>query len=129
MHPTVLQNIATKDLASEKNQEFLLNARKLSQQKLEEFVNDRLLGQPETSAGHSIYDSIKENKTLTFETLYEVVQHKSENKNTVLKADRNVLQRLVTSYAAGRNADITYTVKHELIPVPVALVQMNENWE
>ena len=59
VHPTVLQNIATKDLASEKIQESLLNARKLGQQQLEEFVNDRLLGQPGTSAGHSIYDPIK----------------------------------------------------------------------
>ena len=91
VHPAVLQNIATKDLATEKIQESLFNAGKLGHQQLEVFVNDRLLAQTGISAGQSIYDPIKKNKAPTFETLYEMMTLTEKNR-TVLKADRTVLQ-------------------------------------
>ena len=45
---------------------------------------------------------------------------KEKDKKTILKADRNILQRLVTSYEAGRSVDLPAILKHELIPVPVS---------
>jgi len=74
---------------------------------------------------HIQYDSMKRKDAPTFETLYEVVQHTGEEKKTILKVDRNVLQRLVTSYAAGCNVDLSNILKHELMPVSAALAETN----
>lgn len=126
IQPNVLQNIATKDLASEKIQESLLGARELGQKQLDDFVKHRLLGTPGLPGTQSIYDPIKKNKASTFENLYNVEQQSMKNnKRIVMKADKNVLQRLVTSYAAGRAVDLDNILKHELVPVPVALAEMN----
>jgi hypothetical protein len=125
-HPTILQNIATKDLATDKIQRSLLDAKALGLQQLDEFVNDRLLVQPHTTANISLYDTIKKNKAPTFENLYDIIQPSSKiNKTIVMKADKNVLQRLVTAYAAGRDVDLDTILKHELLPVPVSLAEMN----
>ena len=42
-----------------------------------------------------------------------------------MKEDRNVLRRLITSYGAGRSDDLSSVLKHELLPVPVSLAEMN----
>ena len=42
-----------------------------------------------------------------------------------MKADRNVLQRLVTAYEAGRSVDLPTILKHGLMPVHVSLAEMN----
>ena len=42
-----------------------------------------------------------------------------------MKADRNVLRRLITFYEAGRSVDLSSVLKHELLPVPVPLAEMN----
>ena len=42
-----------------------------------------------------------------------------------MKADRNVLRRLITSYEAGRSVDLSSVLKHELLPVPVSPAEMN----
>ena len=42
-----------------------------------------------------------------------------------MKADRNVLRRIITSYEAGRSVDLSSVLKHELLPVPVSLAEMN----
>ena len=127
VHPTVLQNIATKDLATDKIQESLLHAREHGQHQLDEFVHDRLLVPPDSTAtSHPLYDPIRKNKAPTFEDLYEVTQQNTEkNKRIVLKADQRFLQRLVTTYAAGRSVDLDNILNHELLPVPISLAEMN----
>ena len=42
-----------------------------------------------------------------------------------MKADRNVLRRPITSHDAGRSVDLSSVLKHELLPVPVSLAEMN----
>ena len=49
-----VQNIATKDLATEVIQDSLLNARNKGQQQLDTFVKDRLIGQVGTQSTGSI---------------------------------------------------------------------------
>ena len=66
-------------------------------------------------------------------SIYEPVQEQRPNiclkhtkdQKTVMKADRNVLRRLITSYEAGRSVDLSSVLKHELLPVPVSLAEMN----
>ena len=33
---------------------------------------------------------------------------------------------VITSYEAGRPVDLPYVLKHELLPVPVSLIEMND---
>ena len=55
-----------------------------------------------------------------------MVKHtKDRDQKTVMKADRNVIRRLITSYEAGRSVDLSSVLKHELLPVPVSLAEMN----
>jgi len=58
--------------------------------------------------------------------LYHVVKSsKEKNKTTILRADRNVLQRLIIAYEAGLKVDLHSVLKYELMPVPVSLTEMN----
>ena len=62
----------------------------------------------------------------TFATLYKVVKDtKDKDKKKILKADRNVFQRLITGYEVGRPVDLSSVLKHELLPVPLSLAEMN----
>ena len=66
------------------------------------------------------------NNAPTFATLYEVVKNTEEkDKSNIIKADRNVLQRLITAYEAGRPVDLPSVLKHELLPVSLSLSEMN----
>ena len=42
-----------------------------------------------------------------------------------MKVDRNILLRLITAYESGRPVDLENILKHELLPVPVSLAEMN----
>ena len=58
--------------------------------------------------------------------MYHVVKSsKEKNKTTILRADRNVLQRLIIAYEAGLKVDLHSVLKYELMPVPVSLTEMN----
>ena len=50
---------------------------------------------------------------------------KDNDKKKVLKADRDVFQRLITAYEVGRLVDLSSVLKHELLPVPLSLAEMN----
>ena len=43
---------------------------------------------------------------------------------TVLKADRNVLHRLIIAYDAGHAVDLPVIMKYELVPVPLSIAEM-----
>jgi hypothetical protein len=46
-------------------------------------------------------------------------------KSKILRADRNILLRLVTAYKVGREVNISLIMKHELLPVPIAIFETN----
>ena len=126
-HLPTLQELVTKDLATEMIQESLLRAKVLVQQEVKTFVQERLIvaeqcGTPDGS----IYEPVRKKNAPTFATLYQVVKHtKVRDQTTVMKADRNVLRRLITSYEVGRSVDLSSVLKHERLPVPVSLADMN----
>ena len=132
-HPDCLYNIATKDLVTEEIQCSLLNARILGQQHMSQFVEERLQSvrdrqQTQEAAGQNVefYDPIHKNNAPTFDNLYQIVQAaKKKGKSTILRADRNVLHRLIVAYEAGRSVDLQSVLKYELMPVPIALAEMN----
>ena len=49
---------------------------------------------------------------------------KSSAKN-VIKADIEIMQRIIVAYEAGRNVDLGSILNHELLPVLLALAEMN----
>jgi hypothetical protein len=122
-----LQNIATKDLATLEIEQSLLNARSLGQSQLEEFVKVRLQQNAEQEPKTTFRDSLSKNKRLTFANLYEVMKGEtSTEKKKILTVDRNVLHRLITAYEAGREVNMQDILKHELMPVPVSIVETNQ---
>lgn len=125
--PDSLQNLATKDLATEAIQNSLLCAKDLGQEEVNTFVEERMIvpdqgGKPDVQ----IHSPLHKSYAKTFSSLYEVVKDsKDKDKRTILKVDRNILKRLVTAYEAGRPVDLPSVLKHELLPVPVSLAEMN----
>ena len=129
-HPTCLYNIATEDLVTDEIQVSLLNAKKLGGQQMKNFVEQRLASvseqQQDRSSKVRFWDTMRNNKPLTFDNLYQVVRSsKEKDKTTILRADRNVLQRLIIAYEACRKVDLHSGLQYELMPVPVALAEMN----
>ena len=120
-----LQNTATKDIATQEIERDVLNFSSKGQKQLNQFVQERIL----SSAEVTFRDPLLRNKPRTFASLYEPTRSlkTGKEKEKIIRADRLVLQRLLTAYEAGRNAKLPEILKHELLPVPVALAEMNGN--
>jgi hypothetical protein len=118
-----LLNIATKDKATDVINESLLNARKIGQKQLEDFVKDRLvLKDEEQTPKIPLRTPISKNNPLTMASLYKI--HTSSNpseKGKIVKADRNTLHRIVTAFKAGREVNMSEILK----PVPIAIAETN----
>ena len=66
-------------------------------------------------------DPLHKSKALTFSSLYVAQKETKSKESTTIKADRNILQRLITAYDAGRKVDLHNILQHELMSVPIAL--------
>ena len=121
---TALQNIATKDLASSDIESSLLDAEKLGREQFELFVKQRIIKPIDGKQHIDLTAPLARNKALTFASLYTVSTDLG-GKPATIKADRNILQRLVTAYRSGRPVNLNKILKHELLPVPVALSSLN----
>ncbi len=66
---------------------------------------------------------------MTFASLYKTTKSlkTGKEKEKIIRADRFVFQRLLTAYEAGRSINLPEILKHELLPVPVSLAEMNSN--
>ena len=106
--PELLQNLVTKDLATEEIKMSLLHAKVLGQEKVATFTEERMIVPDQSDKPKlSLYEPLKKNQTKTFASLFEVVKNdKEKDKQTILKLDRNVLQRLITAYEVGRPVDL-----------------------
>jgi len=63
---------------------------------------------------------------LTFSSLFEVQLSDARiGKTITVKADRNILQRLIAAYADGRPANLNNILIHELFAIPLALADVN----
>lgn len=118
-----LINMITKDKATDLIRDSLLSSAHLGQIQLEGFASDRLIPNKETGTLNvPLHHVLKKNKPLTFESLYKVrVGSKAVDKRKILQADRNILQRVVIAYKAGREVDLGQILKHELLPVPISI--------
>ena len=122
--PERLQNMVTKDLATTQIEESLLKASSLGQEKLDTFVKERLMVPKEDENRKKLRDPLPKNKALTFVSLYEA-EKKEREKSAAIKADRTILQRIITAYDAGRRVDLPRILSHELVSVPLATADTN----
>ena len=65
-------------------------------------------------------DRLHKSNPLTFKSLYEVSNRDAKGKVTILKADRTILQQLVTAFQAGRKVDLHHVLQHELMNISIA---------
>ena len=120
---TALQNIATKDLASSDIESSLLDAEKLGREQFELFVKQRIIKPIDGKQRIDLTAPLAINKALTFASLYTVSTDVGGGGGgpATIKADRNILQRLLTAYRSGRPVNLDKILEHELLPVPIAL--------
>ena len=115
-----LQNMMNKDVVTATIQESLLSAERLGKEQFDEFVKKRICEPPESEQHISIKAPIHKNKAATFASLYTIVEDVKGKQNTI-KVDRNILQRLITAYRAGREVNLNRILQHELMSVPLSL--------
>ena len=113
-------NIATKDVATPEICDSLLKAHELGQAQLESFVEKRLV-----ECSVPLKDTLSKMKAPTFATLYRLPLEGPKEKIHALKVDRNIYQRLIMAYHAGRSVDLKQVLSHELLNVPISIAQTN----
>ncbi|KAG1710438.1 hypothetical protein GQR58_002712 [Nymphon striatum] len=108
-----LVNIVTKDVATSEIQDSLLNAEVYGRVQVNNFVAKRFV---ERSEG--LRAPIHKTKALTFASLYEKKKNAAQGKTEALKSDRQIFQRLITAFQAGRPVNLDRILTHELLKVP-----------
>ena len=88
------------------------------------FVKETLMAPEENGNHKKLMDSLPKNRVPTFSSLFEA-EKKENEKSAAIKADRSILQRIITSYDAGRKVDLPRTLSHELSTVPFAIADSN----
>jgi len=91
---------------------------------LDTFVKKRLIKLEGQQTGLKFHDPLPKVKPSTFSSLFRVPKQQTV-KERAIKADRNILQRLVTAHEYGRQINLKQVLQHELMPVALALAEMN----
>ena len=102
----------------------MLNARSLGVSQIDSFVDERLIMTEDGSTKVKFHAPMKKNQPETFKALYKPVKVKDEHMK-VAKMDRQVMQRLIAAYEAGRSVDLSNVLKYKLVPVPLSLTEMD----
>ena len=112
-HTTDLVAVTTGDVASAEIKEDLLEAEETGKAAMKEFVNDRL-----AKKDVKFHYRLKLQKLKTSETLYLVPVIIDNSKTISVKADRDLLRRVVVALESGRNIDINTLLQKEFLPIP-----------
>ena len=100
-----------KDMVTTNIQESLLNGERLGKEQLDEFVKQRECEPPDSDTHVSLKAPIHKNKAVTFASLYTMAQY-NKGKLGTIKVDRNIFQRLITAYRAGRQVNLDKILQH-----------------
>ena len=98
----------------------LLNASDNGKASLCEFVRDRLV-----TKTTSIHATITRRKSKTLASLQTGLVNSAKQKTSVVKANRDLLRRVVVSMEAGREVDFDQLLEHELCDIPLSLANMD----
>ncbi|KAK1172863.1 hypothetical protein AOXY_G5551 [Acipenser oxyrinchus oxyrinchus] len=121
MDETALLNIIVGAVAPDEVATEFLNAKYLGTSQKDKFLKERL-----GSCTVGLFETLPKFKLKTFSSMAETVKKKpcSVEKTTVLKADRELLSRLMT-VAQSRVIGLKEVFKYELTSVPVSLANLD----
>ena len=115
-----LVSLATKDVAPMDVVTDLLTAEDRGKQHLISNIKQRLVDGSVQS-----HEALRNHRSKTFADMYMTAAAISTQQSTQksIKADRKLLQRLLTAATAGRSVEMDSIVKHKLSPVPLSLAK------
>ena len=96
----------------------VLGAQQVGNEAVQTFVTERLVEKKRSLHGNT---SKLKLRTLVSLWVYEVGKEKQQQSTAVIRADRNLFQRLIVVMDAGRDIHIDSLLQQELCPVPLAL--------
>ncbi|KAK2554918.1 hypothetical protein P5673_023601 [Acropora cervicornis] len=112
--------VTTGDVASDEIKQDLLGAEEIGKTIVNEFDQVRLIKKEV-----KFHDSLKQQKLKTFETLYSVPVSLDKDKTVAIKADRDLLRRVVVALESGRVVDVDTLLQRELPPVPLSIATLD----
>ena len=115
-----LTSIATNDVATSEIQQDMLSAENRGRQLVLKHVNSWFVKKDVL-----FFDSLKKNNTKTLKTMYQTKVQGKQDEQKVIKADRKLLQRLLTASMAGRQVKMDEVLQHELSSLPLSLAKIN----
>ena len=71
------------------------------------------------------FDPLPKVKSQTFASLYKMTFAGKQNEKKTIKADRRLLQQLLTASLAGRRVDLNEVLQHQLSSIPLSLAKVN----
>ena len=98
----------------------MLEAEEIGKTIVNEFVQVRLIKKEV-----KFHDSLKQQKLKTFETLYSVPASLDKDKTVAIKADRDLLRRVVAALESGREVDVDPLLQRELSSVPLSIATLD----
>ena len=106
--------VTTGDVASNAMKQDLLGVEEIGKKVIKEFVETRLI--KKDVKFHDL--TLKQQSVKTFETLYTVPVSVDKSKTIAMKADRDLLRRVIVALESGRDVDVNTLLQSELAPVP-----------
>ena len=108
------------DIATEAIADSLLSAEKLGAEQLKTFVRERLFVSSEGQLKKKFRDPLSKVCVSPFSSLFKV-KKAARGKEVTIKADRNLMHRLILAHEADREDDLSRVLQHELMAVLIAL--------
>ena len=93
--------VTTGDVASNAIKQDLLGIEEIGKKVIKEFVETRLIKKE-----IKFHDTLKQQKVKTFETLYTVPVSVDKSKTSAMKADKDLLRRVIVALESGRDVDV-----------------------
>ena len=114
--------VTTGDVASNAIKQDLLGVEEIGKKVIKEFVETRLI-----KKDIKFHDTLKQQKVKTFETLYTVPVSVDKSKTIAMKADKDLLRRVIVALESGRDVDVNTLLQSELAPVPKSLSTLDRS--
>ena len=113
-------SIATNDVSTAAIESDLLSAQTRGVSMVQSNINKWFV-EKETP----FFDPLPKVKSKTFASLYKMTFAGKQNEKKTIKADRRLLQQLLTASLAGRKVDLNEVLQHELSSIPLSLAKVN----
>lgn len=117
-----LRCISTNDIATADIHNDIHQSETRGKELLKSFVKERL-----ESDNVAFHETLPKVKAKTLASMYEVTVTNESGQKQVVKADRNLFQRLLVAKDSGRNVNLMDILQYELSPVPLSIADTNRN--